>query len=66
MTGKDGRPKLNPDYNPEIDYKSREGRQEWDAAGFMGIVRVKKGQPINDNWMFERSISDSVDAYFIK
>lgn len=31
---------VNPDYNPELEYLSRESRPEWDAVGMLGFIRV--------------------------
>ena len=31
--------KLNPDYDPESEYISRENRAEWDCVGLMGKIR---------------------------
>lgn len=33
-------PKLNPDYNPDQEYISRENRKEWDAVGLLGKLHV--------------------------
>ncbi|MEK3800992.1 peptidase G2 autoproteolytic cleavage domain-containing protein [Bacillus sp. FSL K6-1234] len=35
------RPKENPDYNPEIEYVSRENRPEWHIVGLIGQVHVR-------------------------
>jgi hypothetical protein len=34
-------PVLNPDYNPELEYVSREDRQEWSTIGLVGKLVVK-------------------------
>ena len=33
-------PKLNPNYDPEREYVSRESRKEWDAVGLLGKLHV--------------------------
>ena len=33
-------PKLNPEYNPEMEYVNRADRKEWDAIGMMGKLYV--------------------------
>jgi hypothetical protein len=33
-------PKLNPDYNPDEEYISRENRKEWDAVGLLGKLHI--------------------------
>lgn len=32
--------KQNPDYNPEVEYVSRDQRAEWDAIGMLGVLAV--------------------------
>lgn len=40
------RRKLNPAYDPDAEYISREQRPEWDCVGLMGKLRIRKGQVI--------------------
>ena len=49
------RRKLNPDYNPDIAYLSRESRPEWATIGMMGKLVVRRGQPIGANWILMKS-----------
>lgn len=35
-------PKLNPDYNNELDYSLRTERKEWDAVGLLGKLLVRQ------------------------
>ncbi|MBR5290399.1 MAG: hypothetical protein IKU28_05340, partial [Erysipelotrichaceae bacterium] len=39
-TGFHAYPKLNPAYNPEEEYISREHRKEWDAVGLLGKLHA--------------------------
>ncbi|NRB00777.1 MAG: hypothetical protein HRU32_13325 [Rhodobacteraceae bacterium] len=66
MTGKNGRPKLNPDYDENLEYVHREDRPEWDTVGLMGKLRVKSGEAIGPNWIKMRDISPSVAEYFVR
>lgn len=34
------KPKINPDYNPSLEYEAREDRKEWDPVGLLGRLRV--------------------------
>jgi len=57
---------LNPDYNEEQEYVSREDRNEWDVVGLMGKLRIRKGQPVGERWIKMRDISDSVEEWLVK
>jgi hypothetical protein len=57
---------LNPAYNPDQEYVSREERPEWDAVGLVGKLRVRKGQPVASTWIKMRDISASVEEWLVK
>jgi hypothetical protein len=57
---------LNPDYNPDQEYTSREDRPEWDTVGLMGKLRIRKGQPIGSNWIKMRDVSDTVEEWLVR
>ena len=40
-TGFHSYPKLNPNYNPDEEYISREDRKEWDTIGMLGKLHVR-------------------------
>jgi len=65
----DGRPfqtpKVNPNYDPEVEYTPRSKRQEWAPIGLLGKLRVRKDQPINPRWIYMRNISDTVAEYLL-
>ena len=73
---KDGSPltrkKLNPDFVEDIDedgnqkYTSREDRDEWHIVGLLGQIPITKGQPMSDNWIKMKDVSDTVEMYFVK
>ena len=60
------RKKLNPDYDESKTYVPREERDEWHVVGILGQVPITKGQPLADNWIKMKDISDTVEMYFVK
>jgi len=58
--------KLNPDWNKDTAYVSREDRKEWDTVGLMGKLRLKKGEPTGTNWIKMRDISDTVEEWLVR
>jgi hypothetical protein len=57
---------LNPAYDPDAEYISREDRPEWDCVGLMGKLRIRKGQPTGSRWIKMRDISDSVEEWLVR
>ena len=60
------RRKLNPAYDPDVEYVSREQRPEWDCVGLMGKLRIRKGQVTGSRWIKMRDISDSVEEWLVR
>jgi hypothetical protein len=60
------RRKLNPAYDPNQEYVSREERPEWDCVGLMGKLRIRKGQPTGSRWIKMRDISNSVEEWLVR
>jgi hypothetical protein len=60
------RRKLNPAFDPDVEYTSREERPEWDCVGLMGKLRIRKGQPTGSRWIKMRDISDSVEEWLVR
>jgi hypothetical protein len=60
------RRKLNPAYDPDVEYISREQRPEWDCVGLMGKLRIRKGQATGSRWIKMRDISDSVEEWLVR
>ena len=60
------RKKLNPDYNPDLEYVDTENRDEWHIVGLLGQVPITKGQPVADNWIKMKDVSDTVEMWFVK
>ncbi|NDB86631.1 MAG: hypothetical protein EB127_28650, partial [Alphaproteobacteria bacterium] len=42
---------LNPEYDSELEYVSRESRPEWAIVGLMGKLRLRKGQVTGAGWI---------------
>lgn len=60
------RARLNPYYNPSMSYTPRAQRKEWIPVGFIGLIRLKRGQVLKPGWMKVKSMSDDIDMYLIK
>lgn len=60
------RPKLNPEYDESQEYISREDRPEWSCVGLLGKIPLCKGQPVADDWIKLKDISDEVELWLIK
>jgi len=60
------RRKLNPAYDPDLEYVSRENRPEWDCVGLMGKLRIRKGQATGSRWIKMRDINDSVEEWLVR
>ena len=60
------RRKLNPAYDPDVEYVSREQRPEWDCVGLMGKLRIRKGQITGSRWIKMRDINDSVEEWLVR
>ena len=61
-----GEQKLNPDYNPNQEYVSRENRPEWDCVGLMGKLRIRKGQVTGSRWIKMRDVSVNVEEWLVR
>ena len=60
------RRQLNPDYNPDTEYVTRENRAEWDTVGLMGKLRIRKGQVTGARWLKMRDVSDTVEEWLVR
>jgi hypothetical protein len=43
--------KLSSNYDPTLSYISRSERPEWNVVGLVGVVKVRKDQPLRDSWI---------------
>ena len=59
------RRKLNPKWNADEKYIPRSERKEWDTVGLVGKLRIRKGQPVNPNWIKMRDISEEVEEWLV-
>ena len=60
------RQKLNPDYDKNHTYVSREKRPEWHIIGLLGQIPMTKGQIVGDRWIKLNDISKTVEMWFVK
>jgi hypothetical protein len=60
------RRQLNPDYNSDTEYVTREKRAEWDTVGLMGKLRIRKGQITGARWIKMRDVSDTVEEWLVR
>lgn len=60
------RRKLNPAFDPDMEYISRENRPEWDTVGLMGKLRILKGQPTGSRWLKMRDVSANVEEWLVR
>jgi hypothetical protein len=58
--------KLNPAYDPSVEYVPREKRDEWVIVGLVGQVKMLAGQPVNDRWVKMRDVSAAVEEWMIR
>lgn len=58
--------KINPEFDPTLTYVSRLERAEWNCVGFIGQLPVRTGQPVGENWVLVKSISDRANLYLLK
>ena len=54
------------EYDPKLEFISREQRAEWNIVGLIGKVYIKKGSPINPNWIFLKDANEEADLYLIR
>ena len=57
---------LNPDFDPDQEYVSREDRPEWAIVGLMGKLRLRKGQVTGATWIKMDDISEQVEEWLVK
>jgi hypothetical protein len=62
----DKKPKLNPNYDPNVIYVTRAQRPEWNVVGLVGQIKVLKNQQIPDRWIKMKDINDDISLYLIK
>lgn len=60
------RRQLNPSYDDTQTYTPREERQEWDAVGMMGKLRMRVGQPTGDRWIKMRDITSDIEEWLVR
>ena len=66
LKDENGERKLNPSFDDTKTYVSREDRQEWDAIGMVGKLRIRKGQKTGTRWIKMRDISATVEEWLVR
>ena len=56
---------LSDSYDSSLTYIPRSERQEWNAVGIMGKLRMRAGQPTGDRWIKLRDIATDDDGNVI-
>lgn len=62
----DGNRILNPEYDPEQEYVTRENREEWHVIGLVGQVPILASEPKHPNWKKISDLSETVEMWLIK
>ena len=57
---------LSSSYDNAQTYVPREDRNEWDAIGMVGKLRLRVGQPTGDRWIKLRDISSDVEEWLVR
>jgi len=57
---------INPEFDDEQEYVSRENRDEWVLVGLTGQIPVLASETKNPNWKKMKDISVNVELYLIK
>lgn len=61
-----GERQLNPDYDPEKEYISREDREEWNVIGMLGQIPVSNSSGIHPSWKLMKVLDDNNKLYLVK
>ena len=57
---------INPDYDADMEYTGREFRQEWDAVGMVGKLRMRKGEVTDSRWIKLKDINDNIELWLVR
>jgi hypothetical protein len=57
---------LNPDFDPELTYTSREDRPEWCLVGLLGRLRLRTGTPRGDRWVFLGEVAPGIEEWLVR
>jgi hypothetical protein len=58
--------RINPDYDPSVEYVQRRNRPEWATIGLLGKVFMRVGRPVNPNWIRLKPISESIELWLVR
>jgi len=62
----EGERQLNPSYDAEQEFVTRDQRPEWNDVGLVGQLPITKGQVVDPAWILIKNISETVDLYLVK
>ena len=62
----DNKPIESDDYDKTQEFISRENREEWNVVGLLGQVYIRKGSPLNPDWIFIKDANEDCNIYLIK
>jgi hypothetical protein len=57
---------INPDFDEDLEYISREDRPEWAIVGLMGKLRLRKNQVVGAGWIKMDDISEQVEEWLVR
>jgi hypothetical protein len=63
---KAGNRKLNPDYDPDLEYIDRESRKEWGCIGLIGQLKLKNNQETDSRWIKMRDLPGNLEEWLIR
>lgn len=58
--------RISPNYDHTIKYIPRISRKEWNIVGLLGLVKIIRGSPINNNWIKIDEYNEKYETWFIK
>jgi len=59
------RRKLNPTFDPVAAYRPRGERAEWAPIGLKGVLRLRKGQPVDERWVKLGDVAEDVEEWLL-
>lgn len=63
---KAGNRKLNPDYDPDLEYIDRESRKEWGCVGLIGQLKLKNNQETDLRWIKMRDLPGDLEEWLVR
>lgn len=57
---------LSPKFNPNLQYSSREQREEWNLVGLVGQIPVLNDSVIAPTWVKMKKLTNEMMLYIVK